>query len=129
MGNDSSTEFLKAKEAWEKGRERYASKIRPRENLSGVPIKTVYTPEDLEGLDLASMPGVYPYTRGLLKAIPRMDLGQERLFEITGTVPSLYRLPKGCNFYPRCTQRKGRCELEEPNMTPIDPCHSVSCWI
>ena len=71
----------------------------------------------------------HPYTRGLLRAIPRMDLGQERLFEITGTVPSLYRLPKGCNFYPRCTQHKERCKLEEPNMTPIDPCHSVSCWI
>ena len=71
----------------------------------------------------------HPYTQGLLKAVPRMDIGQDRLFEIAGTVPSSYRLPQGCNFYPRCTQRRDRCKLEEPNMRSIGPCHSISCWI
>ncbi len=57
--------FQKAKEIWEKTRERYAGKIKDQQNLSGIPIKSVYTPEDTEGLDLETMPGVYPYTRGL----------------------------------------------------------------
>ena len=57
--------FQKAKEIWEKTRERYAGKIKEQRNLSGIPIKSVYTPEDTEGLDLGTMPGVYPYTRGL----------------------------------------------------------------
>ncbi len=57
--------FRKAKEAWEKGRERYAAKLKPGTNLSGIPIKSVYTKEDVEGLDLDVMPGVYPFTRGL----------------------------------------------------------------
>ena len=65
MSNESSNDYDKAKEAWEKGRARYAAKIKPQENLSGIPVKTVYTQEDIEGLDLATMPGVYPYTRGL----------------------------------------------------------------
>jgi len=57
--------FQKIKEAWEKARAKYADKIKPKPNLSGIPIKTVYTPEDIQDVDLATMPGVYPFTRGL----------------------------------------------------------------
>jgi len=66
MSNGQSSEgFKKAKEIWEKSREKYAAKIKERPNLSGIPIKSVYSVEDIEGLDLGQMPGVYPYTRGL----------------------------------------------------------------
>ena len=61
----SSEPFQAAKAAWEKGRRRYVDKIKPKKNLSGIDIKTVYTPEDVADIDLATMPGVYPYTRGL----------------------------------------------------------------
>jgi len=64
-GQDANEKFQEAKAAWEKARAKYAQKIKPKENLSGIPVKTVYTPEDTEGLDPAEMPGVYPYTRGL----------------------------------------------------------------
>jgi methylmalonyl-CoA mutase N-terminal domain/subunit len=57
--------FKKAKESWEMSRERYQAKLKPGTNLSGIPIKSVYTKEDVEGLDLEVMPGVYPFTRGL----------------------------------------------------------------
>jgi methylmalonyl-CoA mutase N-terminal domain/subunit len=57
--------FKKAKAAWDKARQKYVDKIKPKKNLSGIDIKSVYTPEDIEGLDLATMPGVYPFTRGL----------------------------------------------------------------
>lgn len=50
---------------WEKGREKYAAKIKEGRTLSGIPVKTVYTEEDTAHLDLATLPGVYPYTRGL----------------------------------------------------------------
>ncbi len=66
MINEKTREHLrKAKEAWEKARSKYAHKIQPRKNLSGIPVKTVYTPEDIEDLDLGTMPGVFPYIRGL----------------------------------------------------------------
>jgi methylmalonyl-CoA mutase N-terminal domain/subunit len=65
--NNASTneKFQKAKAAWEKARQRYVDKIKSKKNLSGIEIKSVYTPEDVADLELATMPGVYPYTRGL----------------------------------------------------------------
>ena len=66
MGKEDGGEnFRKAKEAWEKARERYAAKLKAGTNLSGIPIKTVYTKDDVAELDLDTMPGVYPFTRGL----------------------------------------------------------------
>ena len=65
MNQSTNGDFSKAKEAWAKARQKYADKITPRKNLSGIPVRSVYTPEDLEGLNLNTMPGVYPYTRGL----------------------------------------------------------------
>jgi len=63
--NGGKEKFEKAKEIWEKTRAKYAAKIKERPNLSGIPVKTVYTEADTEGLDLTPFPGVYPYTRGL----------------------------------------------------------------
>lgn len=57
--------MMEAWKIWEKGREKYADKIKHGRTLSGIPVKTVYTEEDTEHLDLATLPGVYPYTRGL----------------------------------------------------------------
>lgn len=75
----------------------------------------------------------HPYTIGLLKAVPRMghdsDTQVKRLFEIKGIVPSLYRLPRGCNFYPRCDRRLDRCNIEDPTLVEIKPGHAVSCWL
>ena len=60
MSNGQTSEgFKKAKEIWEKSREKYAAKIKERPNLSGIPIKSVYSVEDVQGLDLDQMPGVY----------------------------------------------------------------------
>src|SRR6185503_8770650 len=57
------------RKAWEA---RYAAgKERPGLypfTISGVPIKPLYTPEDLAGIDLSrdlGYPGEYPYTRGI----------------------------------------------------------------
>lgn len=65
--NDSnhSDKFEQALSAWEKGRERYKDKLRPQKSLSGIPLQTVYTKDDVKDLDLDEMPGVYPYSRGL----------------------------------------------------------------
>ena len=60
-----SEKFQEALSAWEKGRERYVDKLRASKSLSGIPLQTVYTPEDVKESDLDEMPGVYPFTRGL----------------------------------------------------------------
>jgi peptide/nickel transport system ATP-binding protein len=45
----------------------------------------------------------HPYTWGLLKSIPRLDLPRdEPLVPIQGRPPSLILKPPGCSFNPRC---------------------------
>jgi peptide/nickel transport system ATP-binding protein/oligopeptide transport system ATP-binding protein len=57
---------------------------------------------------------LHPYTRSLLKSIPILGQrfeseGRVELNEIKGIVPSLYELPRGCNFYPRCPEAQPKC--------------------
>jgi peptide/nickel transport system ATP-binding protein/oligopeptide transport system ATP-binding protein len=74
----------------------------------------------------------HPYTQGLLRTIPQLGerarAGRRRLAEIKGMVPSLYELPRGCRFYPRCPERVGICLERVPELTPISPGHLVRCW-
>ena len=60
-----SEKFAAAKAAWAERRARYADKLREERTLSGIPLKTVYTQEDLDERHLDELPGVYPFTRGL----------------------------------------------------------------
>ena len=75
----------------------------------------------------------HPYTRGLLKSIPKLgqraQRGRQRLQEISGIVPSLYELPSGCSFYPRCPNAKAICEEKPPEMTDLGGAHRVRCWL
>jgi methylmalonyl-CoA mutase N-terminal domain/subunit len=54
-----------AKAEWAKRRERYADKLTTEHTLSGTPLKTVYTRDDVDPAHDAEMPSVYPFTRGL----------------------------------------------------------------
>jgi oligopeptide transport system ATP-binding protein len=73
----------------------------------------------------------YPYTMGLLHAVPR--LGQNRdagpLATIPGTVPDLANLPPGCSFHPRCAfAEPNRCDVTPPALEPCAPDgHQVRC--
>ena len=53
---------------------------------------------------------LHPYTQGLMKALPRLDDPQDKLYVIKGAVPSLYHLPAGCRFWPRCPYATERCK-------------------
>src|SRR4051795_7584688 len=59
-----------------------------RENDSGIPIKPVYRPDDLEGFDYDAQlgdPGAYPYTRGIRKDMYRGRLWTMRQYSGFGT--------------------------------------------
>jgi len=75
----------------------------------------------------------HPYTRGLLKSIPkpgeRARTGRRRLQEITGIVPSLYDLPAGCRFYPRCPQAMEICNQSIPALIDVGDYHRVRCFL
>jgi methylmalonyl-CoA mutase N-terminal domain/subunit len=56
--------------------------------ISGLPIKKVYTPEDIKGVDYSrdlGMPGEYPFTRGPHAAMYRERLWTMRMFSGFGT--------------------------------------------
>ena len=55
----------------------------------------------------------HPYTLGLMKTIPRLDMEEKELNLIPGNPPDLLNLPKGCPFAPRCPFAKENC-LEIP---------------
>ncbi len=75
----------------------------------------------------------HPYTRGLLKSIPKLGerarTGRQRLQEITGIVPSLYDLPGGCRFYPRCPQAMAVCNQSIPALIQVGESHRVRCFL
>ncbi len=60
----------------------------------------------------------HPYTRALLRSIPRLGTKRQRLETIPGSVPNAARLPSGCKFHPRCPVARPSCAQEpEPELT------------
>ncbi len=73
---------------------------------------------------------LHPYTRGLLKSLPRPDIQQQRrLYNIPGTVPSIIDLPKGCKFSNRCDRVMPICRRIEPKLEQVSPGRWVRCHL
>ena len=70
---------------------------------------------------------LHPYTQGLMKALPRLDDPQDKLYVIKGAVPSLYHLPAGCRFWPRCPYATERCKQAMPGLYQIGE-RKVRCF-
>ena len=89
--------------------------------------------EEAEVDELFDRPG-HPYTKGLLGAIPSLEVaatagpGRGRLNEIEGMVPSLANLPPGCTFAPRCGYATDDCRNAYPPHREHRPGHWVACW-
>ncbi|MEE9293394.1 MAG: oligopeptide/dipeptide ABC transporter ATP-binding protein, partial [Phycisphaerae bacterium] len=100
---------------------------------------------------------LHPYTRGLLRSLPRMGTKRDRLQVIPGNVPNPLRFPDGCRFHPRCDLTRRRAEDGErqrhalhgpgdavevlarcvepgdqpggaPGLREVRPGHWVACW-
>ncbi|MFW6374701.1 MAG: ABC transporter ATP-binding protein [Thermodesulfobacteriota bacterium] len=75
----------------------------------------------------------HPYTRGLLASVPRLGErstgGRRRLREVAGIVPSLYDLPAGCSFHPRCPEAMDICLKKRPDLLDVGEGHLVQCWL
>jgi oligopeptide transport system ATP-binding protein len=72
----------------------------------------------------------HPYTKGLLKSMPRLDERRaEALETIPGQPPNLQRLPPGCPFRPRCPYAFDRCEVELPLLRSIGPGRAKACHL
>lgn len=72
----------------------------------------------------------HPYTRGLLKAVPRMDMSRnDSLNTIVGTPPDLFAPPEGCAFYARCNEAMKICEKHIPEMQDVNGTLKSACWL
>jgi oligopeptide transport system ATP-binding protein len=71
----------------------------------------------------------HPYTLGLLRSIPRLDLGrQKRLVPIEGLPPDLLEAPTHCPFAPRCQFAFDKCWQENPPLEAVGANHRAACW-
>jgi peptide/nickel transport system ATP-binding protein len=73
----------------------------------------------------------HPYTRGLLKSVPKLtahDIEKvARLQTIEGVVPSPTNLPDGCHFAPRCEYRMEKCTHGEIPLYQLNGDVRVRC--
>ncbi|MFJ2864757.1 ABC transporter ATP-binding protein [Kitasatospora sp. NPDC087314] len=58
----------------------------------------------------------HPYTKGLLRSIPRLDQKGQELYAIKGLPPNLLKVPTGCAFNPRCDVATDLCRTEIPEL-------------
>jgi peptide/nickel transport system ATP-binding protein len=91
----------------------------------------MYAGRVVESADIRSIlrRPAHPYTRALLRSMPRMDDGQRRLFQIAGTVPAPGTLPAGCPFVTRCPDRVGICAERMPPMVALNDAQRAACWV
>jgi len=70
----------------------------------------------------------HPYTRGLLRSIPRLDRPRvARLPAIEGLPPTPSQRSAGCPFQPRCEHASERC-AEPPPLQAAGPGREAACW-
>lgn len=71
---------------------------------------------------------LHPYTEGLLASVPTLG-DKSELIPIPGIVPSIFDLPEGCRFHPRCPHAFAKCSLILPPLTEPEPNRFVRCWL
>ena len=71
----------------------------------------------------------HPYTVGLLRSVPRLDLPRRaKLDPIEGQPPDLVNLPAGCAFRARCRWAIDKCATDTPVLEETSPNHWSACW-
>ena len=72
----------------------------------------------------------HPYTRDLIRSIPKLNTPEKRLATIQGNVPDASRLPSGCAFHPRCREIIGEtCRQEQPVLEEVEADHFAGCFL
>ena len=72
---------------------------------------------------------LHPYTKALLKSIPKVGEVKEKLEVIPGSVPNLIYPPTGCRFHPRCPDRFEICNSIIPKSIEVDPNYYIACHL
>ncbi len=70
----------------------------------------------------------HPYTRALIRCVPRLADASGPLTTIEGAPPALGDHPAGCAFAPRCGDVVAQCHGERPYLRDVED-HRVACWV
>ncbi len=71
----------------------------------------------------------HEYTKGLLRSIPTLNGGHDKLIPIAGSPVDLTNLPKGCAFASRCDHCMKICLTDQPEEVRVNDSHIASCWM
>jgi oligopeptide/dipeptide ABC transporter ATP-binding protein len=69
----------------------------------------------------------HPYTQGLLRAVPRLDLAGHEPEPIPGSPATAASAGPGCSFSPRCPLATEECHTDVPVLREIGRGHSAAC--
>jgi len=73
---------------------------------------------------------LHPYTQALLSAaLPFHPDAQHTEIMLPGETPSLFSLPFGCSFHPRCQHAMPICSEAEPPLQKVSTGHWVACHL
>lgn len=72
---------------------------------------------------------LHPYTRELLRSIPRLRERSDVLPTIPGSAPAPGRIPGGCRFHDRCALATNRCVSEKQPLRRVTSGRRVRCWM
>lgn len=71
----------------------------------------------------------HPYTAALLSSVPTLS-GTETRVKLTGPLPSMANLPKGCAFHTRCPSAiLGLCDQIPPPRIELSEGHMLDCHL
>ncbi|MFA9556380.1 ABC transporter ATP-binding protein [Evansella sp. AB-rgal1] len=71
----------------------------------------------------------HPYTKGLIRSLPKLNNRDERLYSIPGNVPKPGSIKQGCRFAARCSEVFDRCYEEDPKLLQVKEGHSCRCFL
>jgi peptide/nickel transport system ATP-binding protein len=71
---------------------------------------------------------LHPYSRMLISSLPSLD-EKQAIAGIPGSQPSLFDLPTGCAFHPRCPFKIEVCPRVVPELLPAGPDRFAACHV
>lgn len=71
----------------------------------------------------------HPYSEGLLKSVPNILLGDQKIVSIPGAPPDLAHPPTGCLFHPRCPYAFDACSTTQPPLLKEAGEQEVACLL
>lgn len=71
----------------------------------------------------------HPYTKALLREVPKLEDRKASYNPIKGEIPSPLDPPSGCHFHPRCPHAMPRCRQEAPKIREIAPGRRSACHL